>query len=220
MTRPALPREVVNVPSAGEHPVARRGPVRWPAAVSGAILILTGCFHLYRGVPIEAVVFCGAGVAVVMNGMGWLPNPRSWSPPLPGPVRSVLLVGVGVLVIGMLPVKGIVETVVLAAIGATVMAVGWCQPDTSTPVTPDGLRRTAYSWAVAGLCLCLTELFVYLLADPPLREDEYPTLTYLLQPFVDQTVWRAVLLALWLAAGLALLRWSSAGGRMKSTVVE
>jgi hypothetical protein len=188
--------------------------------VSGAILILTGCFHLYRGVPIEAVVFCGAGVAVVMNGMGWLPNPRSWSPPLPGPVRSVLLVGVGVLVIGMLPVKGIVETVVLAAIGATVMAVGWCQPDTSTPVTPDGLRRTAYSWAVAGLCLCLTELFVYLLADPPHREEEFPTLTYLLQPLVDQTLWRAVLLALWLAAGLALLNWSSAGNEMKSTVVE
>jgi hypothetical protein len=89
------------------------------------------------------------------------------------------------------------------------------------PVGEDGLRRTAYSWAVAGLCLCLTELFVYILADPPLREDEYPTLTYLLQPFVDQTVWRAVLLSLWLASGLALLRWSSsAGGQMKSTVVE
>jgi hypothetical protein len=133
----------------------------------------------------------------------------------------VLLVGVGVLVIGILPVKGTVETVVLAAIGVTVMAVGWCQPDTSTPVGEDGLRRTAYSWAVAGLCLCLTELFVYIPADPPLREDEYPTLTYLLQPFVDQTVWRAVLLSLWLASGLALLRWSSsAGGQMKSTVVE
>ena len=38
----------------------------------------------------------------------------------------MLLAGLGAVVIGMLQVKGTAETVVLATIGATVLAVGWC----------------------------------------------------------------------------------------------
>lgn len=69
-------------------------------------------------------------------------------------------------------------------------------------------RPTALIWAGLALTLCLSQLIVYVLADPPLHEYAYPNLTVLLQPVVDQAVWRAVLLALWLVAGFALLRWA------------
>jgi len=52
---------------------------------------------------------------------------------------------------------------------------------------------------------------VFLLADPPLHEYEYPTLSYLLQPIVDQPAGRGLLLVVWIAVGLALLRWSQGG---------
>lgn len=216
-------REVVGLSPVGKRPFARwksRRTLPMHSAVSAAILILTGCFHLYRGVPIEAVVFCVAGFAVLADANGWLPKPPVWGPPLPGPAISVLLAGFGAVVISLLQVKGTVETVVLVAIGVTVMAVCWCQPDTPNSAIRSKLRPAAWSWTVVGLCLCLSELLVFLLADPPLREEEYPTLTYLLQPIVDQTVGRAALLAVWLIAGLALLRWSPTDRHMKSTVLR
>jgi hypothetical protein len=200
---------VVSLSSAGARPgepheVRRTLPGH--SAVCAAILLIAGGFHLYRGVPEEAVVFCAAGLAVAADGMGWLPHPRTRRPRLPGPTMSLLLGGLGAIALSVLQIRGNAETLVVATIGAAAVALAWWQPDEPVPGRPEGSAPTAWAWAGIGLALCLSQLTVYLLADPPRREFDYPTLTYLWQPIVDQPGWRAVLLTLWLILGFALLR--------------
>ena len=77
--------------------------------------------------------------------------------------------------------------------------------------TTDGYRRTAVIWCCLGIAVCLFELAVYLLSDPPLREFEYPTLSTLLEPMVAAPIGRVPLLVGWIVLGLALLRWSQGG---------
>lgn len=72
-------------------------------------------------------------------------------------------------------------------------------------------RRTAVVWCCFGVAVCLVELAVYLLSDPPLHEFEYPTLSTLLEPMVAVPVGRLPLLVGWIVLGLALLRWSQGG---------
>jgi hypothetical protein len=77
-------------------------------------------------------------------------------------------------------------------------------------------QRTAVVWCCFGIAVCLVELAVYLLSDPPLREFQYPTLSTLLEPMVALPVGRLPLLAGWIVLGLALLRWAQ-GATGRST---
>jgi|GEM_PF-1372979 len=72
-------------------------------------------------------------------------------------------------------------------------------------------QRTAVIWCCFGIAVCLFELAVYLLSDPPLREFQYPTLSTLLEPMVAAPVGRLPLLVGWVVLGLALVRWSQGG---------
>jgi hypothetical protein len=122
----------------------------------------------------------------------------------------MVLAGLGAIAIGQLHVRGTAETLLMAAIGVITIALAWLQTDTPRHAVVAPIRLTAWCWAIVALSLCLTQLFVYLLADPPLREFDYPTLTYLVQPVInEQPVVRGALLAGWLLLGFALLRWSS-----------
>jgi len=78
------------------------------------------------------------------------------------------------------------------------------------PHLAEHYRRTAVVWSCFGVAVCLFELAVYLLSDPPLREFQYPTLSTLLEPLVAVPVGRLPLLMGWIVLGFALLRWSQA----------
>ena len=79
------------------------------------------------------------------------------------------------------------------------------------PRTSQRYHRTAVVWCCFGIAVCLFELAVYLLSDPPLREFQYPTLSTLLEPLVAVPVGRLPLLMGWIVLGFALLRWSQGG---------
>ena len=79
------------------------------------------------------------------------------------------------------------------------------------PRTAERYRRTAVVWCCFGVAVCLFELAVYLLSDPPLYEFQYPTLSTLLEPVVAVPVGRLPLLVGWIVLGFALLRWSQGG---------
>jgi hypothetical protein len=79
------------------------------------------------------------------------------------------------------------------------------------PRTAERYQRTAVVWCCFGIAVCLFELAVYLLSDPPLREFQYPTLSTLLEPMVAAPVGRLPLLVGWIVLGLALVRWSQGG---------
>ena len=66
------------------------------------------------------------------------------------------------------------------------------------PRTAERYRRTAVVWCCFGVAVCLFELAVYLLSDPPLYEFQSPTLSTLLEPVVAVPVGRLPLLVGWI----------------------
>ena len=79
------------------------------------------------------------------------------------------------------------------------------------PRTAERYRRTAVVWCCFGIAVCLVELAVYLLSNPPLYEFEYPTLSTLLEPVVAVPMGRLPLVVGGIVLGFALLRWSQGG---------
>jgi hypothetical protein len=196
-----------STPVDGTHPVR---PLRSSTVVCVAIVVITGAFHIYRGVPREAYLFFAVAALIALAGNRLVPTPRARSVWVPSPLASLPLAVAAAAAWTLLPVRSTGQGVLLGAIGVTVLAVGWVQGDADAAV-PGPIRRTAAVWIGLGVALCLWELAAYLVAQWRGNEDAFPTISVLVDPIVEIPLYRAVLLTLWLILGLALVRWSQSG---------
>lgn len=192
------------------------------------ILIITGLFQLFRGAPVDAAFFlCGAAI-LVLDAAGLV---RFTGPARPR-VAWLLLAALplGILLL-LAPRHGVMEGIIVSAIGASVLM--FCWSPTSGPAAvlsraaetgsdeasgdPAGrdrpramspaVRRAAILWSVVGVVCCLWEVASFLLGLPsPEAAIEHPSISALLDPILDTIEGRIVFTALWLLAGAALLR--------------
>lgn len=182
------------------------------------ILVLCGSFQIYRGAPIDGVFFLGAGLALLADAAGWLRRIDAY--PLPRVNLAVLIV-LGVVVVAIITVTpqfSVADVATVSVIGATALIVAW----RDAPPRPKGdassssddgaslakaLRRSAWLWAATGVFLCLWELSSFFLAMPSAQaENDHPPLSDLIDPIVANPIGRAILAAVWVAAGIGLLQ--------------
>jgi hypothetical protein len=175
------------------------------------ILIITGCFHLYRGAIADGVIFLAVAVALIADAVGVLRFGRARSPGRPP--RVVLTVAAAVVGVPLLlaPLFGIVDLFVLLAVGVATLVIAWpdssLAPGDSDAARAPARRRAAVLWAWVALAFCIWELAAYLLGRPSAAaEYAFPPLSDLLDPAVTSPFWRIILVAGWLAGGAALLR--------------
>ncbi len=177
---------------------------------------MTATVQFIRNAPVDGVVFTAVAVALIIDALGVLPDAAA----LPRPGVLPVLAGAaaaGVLLI-LTPRHGIVDGIVLVAVGLAAAPVAWAgvrppAPRSRGPRPGDAaaVRRTAILWAVAGIVTCLWELTSFVLGRmSPTQKAEHPAISDLLDPAIDQLWFRAIFVAAWLALGLALL---SRGGR-------
>lgn len=75
------------------------------------------------------------------------------------------------------------------------------------PSRAAALRRAAILWSSLGILICLWELLDFLLGMPsPAADYAHPTISDLLDPFVDLPVGRLIFVLCWVFGGIALLR--------------
>ena len=196
------PAESERAPRAG----ARPGTVTRVAWIS--ILSLTGAFHLFRGAPVDSVIFLGGALVLTADAFGWLSLVPLDRERHPRRVLVVVLMVVLLLVLALAPLYGGVETVVVVAIGIALMPIVWPQPAIAVPkARPDAVRRAAVAWTLIAVAGFAWEIGAYFLARPsPAAEYAYPPLSDLVDPFIASPIGRAVLIALWLLGGYALIR--------------
>jgi hypothetical protein len=180
----------------------RRTP--WPPWAHPAILILliTGCFHVYRGAPVDGVVFLGVGCWLAVtetrtpadvvdeHAPPWPPHAAIW---------CLLLV---TAVLTPAPRYGLVDVTVVGLLGTAVVLLAATRADSAPPAR----RGVAWPYVVVGLVAALNELTAYLLETSPAAELRHPAFSDLMDPVFDWPPTRGLLVVVWLAGGLWLLR--------------
>jgi hypothetical protein len=182
------------------------------------VLVLTCGFQFFRGAPMDGMVFAVAGLLLIADLFGVLSFVRI---PSPRP-RRVVSIGAGVvlaLLLTFLPRYSVADGIVLVAIGLTLVPFVWADPpgrmheeqDADEEGTKDAARRaitrTAILWSAVGVLLCIWELAAFFLAMPsPDAEYKHPPLSDLIDPIMDNPLGRFACVALWLLAGVGLLR--------------
>jgi hypothetical protein len=172
-----------------------------------AILFLTGAFQFYRGAVADGIIFLAMAAALIVGETGILSrfDGRRWHPR-----RIVVLVALAIAagVLVFTPRHGLADGVVVGASGVLVFLVVWPNmPDDSEPDPwSDRLTRSAVAWAILGIAFCIWELGMYFLGLNASGRTEFPALSDLLDPVLDNPVGRILAIVAWLAGGVALSR--------------
>jgi hypothetical protein len=97
-------------------------------------------------------------------------------------------------------------TVVVAALGAVVVAIGWRGPRHTRPAPPRPPVAGLVLWGVLAVACCLWELWS-LLEQPNLATSSYahPTISTLTDPVLSTWAGRSIVLAAWLGLGWFLV---------------
>lgn len=185
------------------EPASRREPALWrqPAFL---IIVIAGLFHLGRGATIDGIVFLTLAAALVLT-KSW--NIPAAAPPATRPNKYAVL---GVVlcsaaygwVVGHWTPNTMPVRLLVAVPGLAIIPFAWRVVDTDRT-----LPSRRWWWAVAGVLVCLWELTSFLFQpDPDVGVYEHPTLSVILDPVFGRPDLRSLLVALWLVAGVGLLR--------------
>ncbi|HEY9497915.1 MAG TPA: hypothetical protein VIQ78_02705 [Terrimesophilobacter sp.] len=186
-----------------ERVTGQRTALRRVAQPWTLILVATGLFQVLRGAPIDGAIFLVVATVLMMDALGWVSGPNR------AQLRHGVLIGaaavLGTLMV-IVPRHGIIEGVILSAIGLSVLFFAWPTPgDTDAALAP--LRRSAVLWSVIGVVCCLWEVSSFLLGLPSAdAKVTHPSISLLLDPVLDTPEGRVGFTALWLLSGIALLR--------------
>ncbi|GAB7005055.1 hypothetical protein JCM18899A_25280 [Nocardioides sp. AN3] len=166
------------------------------------ILLITGCFHLYRGAPVDGIAFLGVGGWLMAAEARWpaLEVDSLVAPPPRRSAASALLVATAVLAVA--PRYGVIDTAVLGLLGLGAVVLAATRED--APLPPR--RGHAWPYAAVGLVAALNELIAYFLETSPAADWRHPAVSDLLDPVFSQPLTRGLLVLTWLVGGLWLLR--------------
>jgi hypothetical protein len=198
------------------HATSTRRTLRLTIAAWITILVLTSGFQFYRDAIPDAIVFLVMAIALVV---AQIPALRRLSEYRWQPRRVVVVIALAVAaaVLILTPRHGLADGIVIIGTGILVFVVAWPNPPTES--APDGatddaadatwtprMRRSAIAWTIVGIAFCLWELSMYFLGLGQSGRTEYPALSDLLDPALNNPYERAVFVILWLAGGVALAR--------------
>jgi hypothetical protein len=174
-----------------------------------AILVLTGLFQFfYRKAIGDGVVFVAMAAALLVGETGILSrfDGRRWQPRR---IVVVIALVVAAAVLVLTPRHGIADGVVVAASGILLFVVAWPNsPGAESVAVPwsSRLTRSALVWAIIGIAFCIWELAMYFLGLTASGRTEFPALSDLLDPILNNPIGRLLGVAAWLAGGVALAR--------------
>jgi hypothetical protein len=187
------------------------------------ILTITGLVHFGRGAPLDGVIFlgvaCALAVAELVSPRGEDVEPDRATVVCAPPIRRVGRVEAAAVLVGSVLFGLLVGTwvrfslpVVVALVTVGVLAIGavWRQPrevdGDPLPVSPP-LGWGALAWVALALTWCGWELVSFV---HEVNVDDvsigHPTLSDIVEPVLDHTVARWIVLAAWIAAGYGLVR--------------
>jgi hypothetical protein len=166
------------------------------------IVVITGCFHVYRGAPFDGVVFLAVGAGLV------LAETRAPTPIVAGRgeptdrTATIIAFVLLSLVLTTAPRYGGIDVVLVGVLGVTALVVAATRSDREPPPR----RGAAWPYAVAGLIAALNELTSYFLQTSPANDWAHPAFSDLMDPLFNVPLGRGVFVLVWLGAGVGLLR--------------
>ena len=175
-----------------------------------AVLTIMASFQTWRGAYVDGILFYSLVAVLVIDRLTGGRIRIMKQPIVATKVVTLGITGTLALILVLAPRHGWVDLVTMVAIGVVVLILAWEPAPAKRQLPLKAIKRSALVWAILGVGLCLWEALAFIFSvTMPNGDLNYPTISVLLDPFVENTWGRLFFVGLWLAAGLALLKfWS------------
>lgn len=174
------------------------------------MLTIMASFQTWRGAYVDGILFY-ALVAMLLIDRITGGRIRILTKPIVAPkIVTLGITGTLALILVVAPRHGWVDLVTMVAIGVVVLILAWEPAPEKAQLPEKALKRSALAWSILGVGLCVWEALAFIFSvTMPHGDENYPTVSVLLDPFVENIWGRIFFVGLWLAGGLGLLRfWS------------
>ena len=172
-----------------------------------AVLFIMASFQTWRGAYVDGILFYALVAMLVIDRITGGRIILIKKPVVAPKVVTLGITGVLGIILVLAPRHSWIDLVAFIAIGVTVLIVAWEPYEQKNQRPHLSLLRSMWFWSMAAFSLCLWEATAFILSvTVPNGIENFPTISVLLDPFVENVWGRIVFVGLWLAAGYGLLR--------------
>lgn len=171
------------------------------------VLGIMAGFQTWRGAYVDGILFFSLVAMLILDrltGGRLVILKRTIIAPK---AATLAITGTLGVVLVLAPRHSWVDLAVFMAIGVTVLLVAWEPAPERVQRPHKAFVRSMWMWSMLAVAICLWEATAFVLSvTMPGGNEDFPTISVLLDPFVENTGGRLVFVGLWLAAGYGLLR--------------
>ena len=184
-------------------------PPRWSvsAILWMSVLTIMATFQTWRGAYIDGILYYAIVLMLVVDRITGGQIVILKKPIVAPKIITLGITGVLGAVLVLAPRHSWIDLAAFIAIGVTVLIVAWEPYEVRVKRPRQALIRSMWFWSLAAVAICLWEATAFVLSVTlPGGNENFPTISLLLDPFVANMWGRIVFVGLWLAAGYGLLR--------------
>lgn len=170
------------------------------------VLTIMASFQTWRGAYIDGVLFYAIVAMLVIDRLTGGRIRLLKQPVIVPKVVTVGITGTLALVLIVAPRHGWIDLVTMVAIGVTVLILAWEPAPNRRELPEKALKRSALLWSMLAVGLCVWEALAFILSVTMPIGTDFPTVSVLLDPALENLWGRIFFVVLWLAGGLGLLR--------------
>lgn len=170
------------------------------------VLAIMASFQTWRGVYVDGVLFYAIVAMLIIDRLTGGRIRILKQPVIVPKVVTLGITGTLALVLIVAPRHGWIDLVTKVAIGVTVLILAWEPAPARRELPEKALKRSAMTWSILAVGLCVWEALAFILSVTMPDGDNYPTVSVLLDPALENLWGRIFFVVLWLAGGLGLLR--------------
>jgi len=180
---------------------------RWTvgAALWLSAMVIMATFQTWRGAYEDGALFYALALGLFIDrslGETTKPNFR------PTRIRFEIIVSVAAitfLILVLAPRHGSLVFIVMVIIGCAMLFAAWFSQRQTASISSQALRRSAWTWGLLVIALCIWEALAFILSVTTTGASEaHPTVSVLLDPALNTLAGRIVFVGLWLGAGVGM----------------
>lgn len=167
------------------------------------VAFATAAFHIWRGSGVDAVIFVFVSAVILSQVLGLTKVGFKYQRTLnPWPI------GIAVAAVGLMlffsPRASISTAVVLVAVFFLMVPFIFYKDLVKQPAMTVPVKRARLLWSLWALTFSLVELFAFAASRTNGGDDNYPTISLLLDGPLNEPVFRAAFVIAWLLMGMFL----------------
>jgi hypothetical protein len=169
------------------------------------VFLVTTSLQVFRGSPIDTLIFGSSTLIVWLDASGFFRKSVQDQPKVSNALITIAMLMLG-LILSFFPRHTYLHGAILFVILPFALYLTWYKDKGPKEVADPIMQRTKSIWRVLCLVLCVWEFAANILGQLNNSLTSHPTISVLIDPFLDTTIGQTIFVVLWLFLGVGLLR--------------